>query len=193
MYNFSKLAWAVFPIPKLDLWFTFFYRIAFFVLFRNAAPNSVSIQYLTSRTILDLNLVSILESFGFSIIWKTFFIFPGVQPNLLEKSTANVWRLRWWILKELSLESSSSKKQVWSFYISLNALPSMWLIWFFNPPEWNIQIIVVYENWALIKMFNNNFRCSNFNEKVIHGSALSFWLDRFYIWFKWKFLVSFDS
>ena len=68
MYNFSKLAWAVFPIPKLDLWFTFFYRIAFFVLFRNAAPNSVSIQYLTSRTILDLNLVSILESFGFSVI-----------------------------------------------------------------------------------------------------------------------------
>ena len=43
---------------------------------------AVSMSYRTVLTFLDLNLVSFLNSYGFSIIEETFFIMSGAIPNL---------------------------------------------------------------------------------------------------------------
>ena len=47
-----------------------------------ATKEAVSIPYRTVWTFLDLNSVSLLKSYGFSIIGKTIFIVSGVKPNL---------------------------------------------------------------------------------------------------------------
>ena len=141
---FAKFARAVFWIPKLNFCLKFIYRTTLFVTSWNAAPNSrCNKRYSFSsisknKDISWLNLVFFLKSYGFSIIEKTFFIISSAKLNLiLSISIAGFCRLRWWSLKELSIVSIHL---VQSLYISLNALPSMWLIRFFNFLEWSIQI-----------------------------------------------------
>ena len=70
----AKFGQAVFRIAKLNFCFKLVYRITFFIILRNAAPTLgaakglVTIPYLKFLIFIDLNLVSFLESYEFSII-----------------------------------------------------------------------------------------------------------------------------
>ena len=70
----AKFKPAVFRIAKLNFCFKLVYRITFFMILRNAAPTLgaakglVTIPYRKFLIFIDLNLVSFLEPYEFSII-----------------------------------------------------------------------------------------------------------------------------
>ena len=79
LYNFCKACIGRFLDTK-----TYFFALNFlqncilFTLWEDgskAAKEEVSLSYLTLWRFLDLNLVSFIDSYGFLIIWETFFLY----------------------------------------------------------------------------------------------------------------------
>ena len=61
------------------------YSLGMLLQILGPTKEAISVQFMRVPGFLGVSLISFLDWYGFLIIWKTFFAFPGAEPNLTLK------------------------------------------------------------------------------------------------------------